>query len=236
MIQDDPSISWCRQLSIRLKSHWQYKVVAGLILAIGFNVLYFIILYFPIFPVTEMPVTAIDRIIGFWSPSLLIYSTLWLYIALSAWLLSDKQELVWYIRAMTALSMAGLAFFFFWPTSVPRPIIDLDQYPSFKYIVALDEPRNVFPSLHAAFSIFSAIGIDRILRQWPAHILFRLLSWCWCIAIVYSALATKQHLAVDLFAGGALGAVWAWFSMRSLARHSSQDEMMPHHDTNAKEV
>lgn len=225
MIQGLQDSSWHHQLTTRLRAHWQYKLVAGSLLAIGFNVVYFLFLYYPIFPVTEMPVTSIDNMIGFWSTSLLIYTTLWIYIALSAWLLTDRQELVGFIKALTGLSMAGLAFFFFWPTSVPRPIIDLEEFPSFKYLVAIDEPRNVFPSLHAAFSIFSVVSIDRTLRQWSARTLLRVLSWCWCIAIIYSALATKQHLAVDLFAGGALGAAWAWFYQRSLFKVQNQAEL-----------
>lgn len=213
--KQDPA--WHGELGARLKAHWRYKVIAGSILAVSFNLAYFLVLYFPVFPVTEMPVTAIDEMIGFWSMSLSIYMTLWIYIAMSAWLLTDRQELGGYIKAMAGLSMVGLAFFFFWPTSVPRPVIDLEKYPSFKYLVAIDEPRNVFPSLHAAFAAFCAISIGRTSRQWGIRPLFRVLNWCWCIAIVYSALATKQHLAVDLLAGGVLGIAWAWGYGRSLS-------------------
>lgn len=207
-----------RQIAARMAAHWRIKLLAGVLMMIGFNAAYFLLLYFPVFPVTQMPVTAIDRLIGFWSTALLMYMTLWFYIALGAGLLSDKRELINYIKALCGLAVAGLTVFFFWPTSVPRPDIDVSEYPSFTLLVAIDEPRNVFPCLHAAFAVFSAICIGRLLRQMGDRGLVRSLNWCWCIGIVYSALATKQHLAVDLFAGAALGAVGAGLYLRRPAR------------------
>ncbi len=209
LLQRNDEVAWHHQLTSRLLLHWRYKLIAGAVLSIGFYLGYFLILYFPVFPVTEMPVTAIDRLIGFWSTSLLMYITLWPYILLGAWLLSDKRELITYVRALGGLGIAGLLVFFFWPTSVPRPDIDLTLYPSFTMLVALDEPRNVFPSLHAAFAVFTAICIGRLLRELGERGLFRFLSWCWCVAILYSALATKQHLAIDLLGGTVLGVAWA---------------------------
>jgi membrane-associated phospholipid phosphatase len=45
--------------------------------------------------------------------------------------------------------------------------------------------------------------------------LLRLLNGAWCAAILYSTLATKQHVAVDLFAGAALGLAGAALPFRA---------------------
>ncbi|MGA3067018.1 MAG: phosphatase PAP2 family protein [Tepidisphaeraceae bacterium] len=193
-------------------------MIAGAVMMVSFFSGYFLLLYFPIFPVTKMPVTALDRLVGLSPNSLLLYITLWIYIPIGPWLLSDKRELIAYSKALYGLGLVGLVVFFFFPTSVPPPNVDLVAYPGFRLLVAIDRPRNVFPSLHAASAVFSAICIGRLLRQLSAGGLIRGLNWCWCLGILYSALATKQHLAVDVIAGTALGAGWAGLYLRFFSR------------------
>jgi len=41
-----------------------------------------------------------------------------------------------------------------------------------------------------------------------------ILNWAWCTGIVYSALATRQHVAVDVLAGLVLGVLAACLSLR----------------------
>jgi membrane-associated phospholipid phosphatase len=212
--QRSQEAAWYREVAARLKAHWRFKLMATVIMTMGFFSCYFLILYFPIFPVTEMPITVIDRLVGFWSTTLLVYITLWIYIPLSSWLLNDKRELIAYSTALTGLGAVGLAVFFLFPTSIPRPNIDVAEYPSFRLLVAIDEPRNVFPCLHAAFAVFSAMGIGRLLCQLGDRGLIRGLNWCWCLCILYSTLATRQHMAIDLIAGTVLGAVWARLYLR----------------------
>ncbi|MGD1277103.1 MAG: phosphatase PAP2 family protein [Tepidisphaeraceae bacterium] len=218
LVQCNQETAWYRQLGERLKAHWRFKLMATVVMTISFFSGYFLILYFPVFPVTEMPITAIDRLVGSWPNTLLVYITLWIYVPLGSWLLNDKREVVAYSKALCGLGMVGLAVFFFWPTSVPRPNIDVAEYPGFRLLVAIDEPRNVFPSLHAAFAVFSAICMGRLLRQLGDRGLIRGLNWCWCLSILYSTLATKQHLAVDLLAGTVLGAAWAGLYLRFFTR------------------
>jgi len=74
---------------------------------------------------------------------------------------------------------------------------------------SVDGSGNACPSLHVAFAVFSALELDRILRRMGAHGLARGLSWGWCAGILYSTLATRQHVAIDLFAGAALGVAGA---------------------------
>ena len=53
----------------------------------------------------------------------------------------------------------------------------------------------------------------------PAWIL--IINWIWCIAIVYSTVAVRQHVAVDAIAGIALGGVAAWLSLRYRSKSQS---------------
>jgi membrane-associated phospholipid phosphatase len=103
----------------------------------------------------------------------------------------------------------GLLIFLFWPTAIPRP-----DSAAYRPLIAIDGRGNACPSLHAAFAVFSAICIDRLARRLGDRGLARSLSWLWCLGILYSTLATKQHVAVDMVAGIALGAAWAGLYLR----------------------
>jgi len=73
----------------------------------------------------------------------------------------------------------------------------------------IDLNGNACPSLHVSFAIFSGVWLDSILREIRAPGLVRLLNWLWCAGIVYSTLATRQHVALDVYAGTVLGVVVA---------------------------
>jgi membrane-associated phospholipid phosphatase len=80
------------------------------------------------------------------------------------------------------------------------------------FLKGVDSAGNACPSLHVASAVFSAYWLN---WQLPAAGLgrrSRLASTFWCVAIVYSTMATKHHVAVDVFAGAMLGLSVAWLS------------------------
>lgn len=204
--QETARFDW---LGPRLKAHWRFKLMAGAILFIAFYIGYFLLLNVHVFPAREMPVTALDRLIAFQPDALLLYLSLYLYIPLAPWLLDDRRDLNACCLALGGLGLVGLVIFLFWPTAVPRP-----DSAGYRPLIAIDKPGNACPSLHAAFAVFSAICVDRLARHLGDGGLARGLSWLWCLGILYATLATKQHVAVDLVAGTALGAAWAGLYLR----------------------
>lgn len=201
--------AWPGWLGPRLKAHWRFKLLAGAIIVIAFFIGYFLLLNFHFFPVREMPVTALDRLIPFQPGALPLYLSLYLYLPLAPWLLDNKRDLNACCLALSGLGLVGLVIFLFWPTAIPRP----DSAANWP-LIAIDKPGNVCPSLHAAFAVFSAIYVDRLARHLGDRGLARSLSWLWCLGILYATLATKQHVAVDLVAGTVLGAAWAGLYLR----------------------
>ena len=196
-------------LAARLKAHWRFKLIAGAIIVIAFFIGYFLLLRYHIFPVREMPTTTLDRLIAFQPGALPLYLSLYLYLPIAPWLLEDKRDLNACCLAFSGLCLVGLLIFLFWPTAIPRP-----DSAAYRPLIAIDGRGNACPSLHAAFAVFSAICIDRLARRLGDRGLARSLSWLWCLGILYSTLATKQHVAVDMVAGIALGAAWAWLYLR----------------------
>ena len=175
---------------------------------------YFRTLKFPQFPVSVMPVTGLDRLIGFHPAALVLYVSLWVYAPLVPTLLVDRRKVIAYGWAVGVISLVGLGIFYRWPTSIPRPDVDWSRYPGFEFLKTIDRSGNACPSLHVTFAVYSAVWFERLLRLMRAPASVRLLNGCWCLGILYSTLATRQHVALDLYAGAALGAAGALFPPR----------------------
>lgn len=185
-----------------------------------FFVGYFLLADHPLFAVTVMPDTAVDRLIGFQPWALWLYGSLWVYVSLAPGLIGERRELVAFAIAALGLSLAGMAVFFLWPTATPVSAVDWARYPAYAFLKNADRARNACPSLHVAFSVFSGICIARVLRRIHAPAAVRLLNAAWALAIVYSTLATKQHVALDGVAGALLGGEAALLYLRYLRRRA----------------
>ena len=205
---------WHRQAAAVMARHLYLKSI-GTPLFIGlFFGAYFYVLKDPAYSTTVMPVTLLDRLIGFQPLALPVYLSLWVYVSFPPALLATRRELYGYGLAMAGTCLTGLIVFYFWPTAVPAADIDWAQYPDVAFLKAMDASGNACPSLHVATAVFSGIWLHHLLRRFGAPLWILILNWVWCIVIVYSALATRQHVAVDVLAGLALGALAARLSLR----------------------
>ena len=205
---------WYRLAALALARHGYLKGFGTTLFMSLFFVAYFYLLKQPAYPATVMPITFVDRLIGFQPLAFPLYISLWVYVCLPPALMMTRREVVGYALAMAATCLAGLIVFYFWPTVVPSSNIDWAQYPNMDFLKKIDAAGNACPSLHVATAIFSGIWLHHLLRHFGAPQLILLFNWIWCIGIVYSTLATLQHVAVDVLAGLALGVVAAYLSLR----------------------
>lgn len=184
----------------------------------AFFIAYFAVLRHPLFPVTTMPVTALDRWIGFHPEALPLYVSLWFYVPLAFALLQTPREMLADGLGLVTLSVVGLGLFFFWPTAVAPLEHDWSAYPSFAFLKRVDASGNACPSLHVAFAVLTAIRLAGILREMGAGVVLQAGNVLWCLGIVYSTLATGQHVAIDAAVGAALGALIAPLRFTRLRR------------------
>jgi membrane-associated phospholipid phosphatase len=226
---DSPLLAdgWRRQISRRVRLMWVTKMLATTLGITAFFAGYFWILRHPFFPITIMPLTAIDRLVVLRPETLPLYVSLWIYVALPPALLKDWREVRSYGFAAFALSMIGLAIFLIWPTAAPEFEIDWSQHPSITFLKTMDVAANACPSLHAAFAVFTAVWIERVMRELRVGRLVRALNWLWCLGILYSTLATRQHVVLDTLAGVALGAVIALLHIGALNRLATMQKTLP---------
>jgi membrane-associated phospholipid phosphatase len=200
-----PDAGWVRQVGARLLAWWPAKMFGTTLGMTVFFVAYFWVLRHPHVPPTVMPLTAVDRWIGFWPKALPLYFSFWFYVSLAPALLIDRRELISYGLAAIGLSVIGLGIFLIWPTAVPESEVAWSQHPSFAFLKSVDASGNACPSLHVAFAVFTAVWFERLLRQMGSRRLIRAFNWLWCLGILYSTIASRQHVSLDVLAGAVLG-------------------------------
>lgn len=202
-----------------LRRHVWFKSMGTAAFMLVFFRAYFYLLRDPAGPVTTMPLTALDRWIGFQPWALPIYLSLWVYVSLPVALMSSRREIVGYGLRVGALCLAGLGVFYVWPTKVPPVILDWALYPDFSILRGIDAAGNACPSLHVATAVFTGCWLNWMAPALGFGTRLRFVNWLWCAAIVYSTMATKQHVAIDALAGTLLGASVAWvFRPRAFCR------------------
>ena len=211
-----PHAGWLRQSGSRILVWWPAKMAGTTLGMTVFFVVYFWLLNHPFFPVTFVPLIALDRLVGFRPEALPLYLSLWLYVSLAPALVINRRELVSYGLATVVLSVIGLGIFLFWPTAVAPRDIDWSQHPTFSFLKSVDTSGNACPSLHVAFAVFTAIWFERLLRKMGAGRFARGFNWLWCLGILYSTLAIRQHVVLDILAGGVLGTLVATAQLRWL--------------------
>ena len=205
---------WYHQAAAVVSKHIYLKSV-GTMLFIGvFFGAYFYLLKFPSYPPTVMPFTGLDRLIGFVPQTLPLYLSLWVYVSLPPALLATRRELYGYGLSIAATCISGLLIFYFWPTVVPAAHIDWNQYPDMDFLKNMDASGNACPSLHVTAAVFSGIWLHHLLRRFGAPLWILIVNFVWCIGIVYSTMATRQHVVLDVLAGLALGVLAAHLSLR----------------------
>lgn len=205
---------WYARAIDALGRHLLLKALGTLLFIAIFFGAYFYLLKQPASPTTIMPTLWLDRVIGFEPRALPLYLSLWVYVSLPPALLATRGELYRYAAAMAATCLIGLLVFYFWPTAVPAADIDWTRYPDVHFLKNIDAAGNAFPSLHVATAVFSGLWLHYLLRRYSGPRWSVALNVLWGAGIVYSTIATRQHVAVDVLAGLALGGVAAYLSLR----------------------
>jgi len=90
--------------------------------------------------------------------------------------------------------------FIFLPATMERPAVSGNDLWSglLRFLYRVDAADNLFPSIHCAASVLSALGImgDKRIPAW-----YRGTSWLFAAAVCVSTLTTKQHVLVDAIDG-----------------------------------
>lgn len=191
----------------RAARHAAAKAAAAVTLSLAIPGPYFLLQYFPMRPVHELTPGALDTWVPFLPASIWIYQSLYPLLLAAGIFTGRKQDLKRFVRAMLASSAAAFLIFLVFPTSVPRPQQSDGLY---AFWTTLEKSSNAFPSLHAAFCAILLCMVPRVVH----HRFVRAFAFLWIAAILVSTLTTRQHILVDLLAGGFTGGA-AFLVLRS---------------------
>lgn len=206
--------AWPQQLRRRAVYLWPLKALGTALFITLFFQAYFHVLHFPSRPALVMPLTALDTWLPFTPLAFPVYAALWVYVSLPPALLGSFAALVRFTWWVLWLCLTGLGLFWLLPTQVPPAAVDWAQYPGLYFLKNLDAAGNACPSLHVATAVYAAAWLQRLGQAMAMP-----RGWLWgnalfCVAIAWSTLATRQHVALDVLAGAALGGCFAWLSLR----------------------
>lgn len=202
-------IDWRHQLIARLRSRWWLKTIGITVYITAFMFAYFALLNHPRSAVTAVPLQPLDHWIGFVPWAVWPYVSLWVYIGVVPGLLWLNDEMGRYLIAVTLLCLIGCGIFYLWPTAVPAFPVDWARWPMVQVLKTTDASGNACPSLHVAFSVLTAIWLHDLLRRVGAPGWLHGVNVVWCVLIVWSTMATRQHVALDVEIGALLGGAMA---------------------------
>lgn len=216
---------WTRQIASRISFLWPLKAVGTTLFMLLFFWAYFGVLRNPLSPATVMPLTVVDQWIPVTAQAFPVYASLWVFASLPAALFKEFRALVVFGMWMAAMCLLCLAIFWVFPTTVPPAGIDWKLYPEMAIIKDVDASGNACPSLHVASAVFAAIWLDRLVTTIRAPLVLRWLIWLHCLAILWSTVATRQHVVIDVLAGAVVGAVFGVLGLRHALGRAKQQKI-----------
>jgi membrane-associated phospholipid phosphatase len=209
----------------RIRPNFWFKWLGTSAYMTVFFTAYIYLLKNPSGPVTVMPLTTIDDWIPFDPWALTIYVSLWVYVSLPPALMHTRAEIIDFGMRIGSLCITGLLIFYVWPNAVPPVDIDWAQYPGASILKGVDAAGNACPSLHVATAVFACLWLEWTTPRTPKGQWFRWISVIWCVAIAYSTMATKQHVAIDVACGALLGGMMALLTRPAKLRPMAALEM-----------
>lgn len=201
------ALSWTQALALRIRTLWIAKMVGTTLGIYGFFLLYFWVLHSTAGRAYVVPMTVVDHWVGIHQDALLPYVSLWLYVSLAPAIAADADGLRRYTIGAAAMAALGLLIYWLFPTTTPAFGVHWSDYPALQMLKDADRGGNAFPSLHVAFAAHSGMVIAGELLAVSAPAWVRGANWLWCAAIIYSTLAIRQHVFIDVVGGLALAAI-----------------------------
>jgi membrane-associated phospholipid phosphatase len=190
----------------RLKSEWVLKLILLIVLNPLVYGPYLFLQHHHFFQTTTMPLSVIDRLIPFMPQTVWIYLSIDILMPIGPLLMGQRRQLLRYATGIILIGLVADVVFLFWPTSCPRPD-KTGANALYQAVVSIDNSFHAFPSLHAAFAIYSALCGGMVVRELNASRTWQIVFWLWAFFILLATLTTKQHVLADIMAGSVLGLV-----------------------------
>ncbi len=144
----------------------------------------------------------IDAYIPFCSLFILIYILAYLHWIIGYIIISRENSYTCYsiLSAEIIAKFICLFFFLVLPTTIVRPEVSSDGILSFftRFIYAMDEPVNLFPSIHCleSWMVFrGSIHLKKVSKS------YKWVMFVCAVLVCMSTVFVKQHVFVDIIGG-----------------------------------
>jgi membrane-associated phospholipid phosphatase len=204
-MNSSPATTWLR-FQGRLQAELKLKLFLTVLLNLWFYVPYALLQRHSLFVPSQAPQTHLDLLIPFSDNAVWLYLSLFLLMPIGPLLMCRREQLLRYGVAIFLIESVAYVVFLLYPTWCPRPDAS-GTVTAYRTLTTVDFPLNAFPSLHAAFAVFSALCAALVLRELRVPPAWRLAVGVWSVLILLGTLLTKQHTVLDISAGGAIGLV-----------------------------
>ena len=149
--------------------------------------------------------SALDRLVTFDALAIWPYLSFFVLVP-AAYLYAPPERLGALTRAMQLSAVVAAAVFIAWPTTLVYPVIPSGTA-SASVLAALarsDSSQNCLPSLHGALTLLCVLALWQRRRPWRSAFVL-----VWGVVVMWSIVAARRHLFIDLGAGVMLGAFCA---------------------------
>lgn len=201
-----------------LNSLLKKKIIVLVLLSLWGGLPYHLIQNVDFSMVMTMPMLKVDHWIPINLHTVWIYHS-WLFLPfLTVLLIPSYAFLKRYAWSVFGVNAVSFAVFLCYPTMAPRPA-DIANAPGLYLLtIQMDKPLNACPSLHASITLLCSICCIYLLLRSRSRARW---IWCglmvvWAVGILWSTLATGQHVFLDIVAGSLLGATTGVVALLSL--------------------
>lgn len=205
---------------------WAYALAAGTGVLLVCGVFYGALQRWPLRPVHRLPEEPLGNLLPFSPGWTLPYLSMFVLVGL-AWFVQRDRASVRRL-AVTLLSAEAIAWICFalWPTEYPRPA-GPHAYLPYRWLIAVDLPRNCTPCLHSTLTLIAAWAIDREICAARGNGFTRIALWSWAIVVLVSIVLVRQHTSVDVGLGLLLGVAALAFTGTRRSTASKTDLTKP---------
>ena len=180
------------------------RVSVGFIVCIWILAPYILLQQFSLYEVTWLQETALDKMVPVYLGAVYIYFSYYLILAWAGFAVR-RAVFVRFMKAVCMVALVSHLCFFFFPTGVSREGIDMSNAPLlYEWLVGWEKPRNCLPSLHGSLATLAMFAL------WQKGTISGMIASCWWAGVMWSTIALRQHVIIDLGAGILLAAV-VWF-------------------------
>lgn len=201
---NSPSSRIRQELVERLGAELGLKLALTIALNCCFYVPYGLLQRHCLFTPVQVQPGLLDKLVPFSDQAVWIYFSIFLLMPIGPLLMRRREKLLRYGAGILLIEFIAYLIFFFWPTWCPRPAPGKTIL-AYRILTSVDAPLNAFPSLHAAFAVFSGLCAAQAFRELHFQRLWRFTLGLWTLLILLGTLLTKQHTFADISAGTAIG-------------------------------